>query len=81
MGLEFLARVRHATLWLTVLAALFAAVYVSYTTGVAVAAGAAWSLTNLWLSPARVRRPRVPRAVAGWRRLAISYCSRSGCCS
>jgi F-type H+-transporting ATPase subunit a len=49
MGLEFLARIRHTTLVVTALAALFAAVYASYAIGIAVAAGALWSLANLRL--------------------------------
>jgi F-type H+-transporting ATPase subunit a len=47
MGLEFLARVR-STLWLAALAALMAASYVGWRAGLGFAAGAAWSLANLW---------------------------------
>src|SRR4029077_1954410 len=49
MGLEFLTRVRRTALGLSVLAGLFAAVYFSYATGAAIAAGAFWSLANFWL--------------------------------
>jgi F-type H+-transporting ATPase subunit a len=54
MGLEFLARIRRTTLFVTALAALFAAVYASYATGLALAAGALWSLANLRLLEAIV---------------------------
>ncbi len=54
MGLEFLARIRRTTLFLTAVAALFAAVYASYVVGVALAAGALWSLANLRLLEAIV---------------------------
>jgi F-type H+-transporting ATPase subunit a len=49
MGLEFLARIRRTSLFATALVALFAAVDFSYATGLAVAAGALWSLANLRL--------------------------------
>jgi len=49
MGLDFLARVRNASLWVMVVAALFLAVYTSYVAGAGFAAGALWSLANLWL--------------------------------
>jgi hypothetical protein len=49
MGLEFLARVRSSTLWLAVIAALMAANYAGWRLGLGLAAGAAWSLANLWL--------------------------------
>jgi len=48
MGLEFLARVRSSTLWLAVLAALMVASYAGWRMGLGLAAGAAWSLANLW---------------------------------
>ena len=47
MGLEFLARVRRTSLALAVVVALFAATYWSPARGLAIAAGAAWSLVNL----------------------------------
>jgi F-type H+-transporting ATPase subunit a len=49
MGLEFLARVRRSSLGLGAVAALFAATYVAPAMGLAVAAGTAWSIANLWL--------------------------------
>lgn len=49
MGLEFLARVRQSSLWFALLASLFAAVYRSYAAGLGLAAGAVWSIANLWL--------------------------------
>jgi F-type H+-transporting ATPase subunit a len=49
MGLEFLARVRHSSLWLGGIAALVVATYSTPGAGLAVAAGAAWSLVNLVL--------------------------------
>jgi len=49
MGLEFLARVRSSTLWLVPLAALIVATYAGWRPGLGLAAGAAWSLANLWL--------------------------------
>jgi F-type H+-transporting ATPase subunit a len=49
MGLEFLARVRATTLWLGGLAALMIATYVAPRAGIALLAGAAWSLVNLHL--------------------------------
>jgi len=48
MGLEFLARVRSSTLWLAALAALMVASYAGWRAGLGLAAGAAWSLANLW---------------------------------
>jgi F-type H+-transporting ATPase subunit a len=48
MGLEFLERVRSSTLWLAVLAALMVANYAGWRMGLGLAAGAAWSLANLW---------------------------------
>jgi F-type H+-transporting ATPase subunit a len=48
MGLEFLARVRSSTLWLAVFAALMVANYAGWRMGLGLAAGAAWSLANLW---------------------------------
>ncbi|HTK32451.1 MAG TPA: F0F1 ATP synthase subunit A [Candidatus Saccharimonadaceae bacterium] len=47
MGLEFLARVRRTSLWLSGLAALMVATYLAPLPGLAIAAGAAWSLANL----------------------------------
>jgi F-type H+-transporting ATPase subunit a len=49
MGLEFLARVRRSSLALAVVAAMFAATYAGPARGLAIAAGAAWSLLNLAL--------------------------------
>ena len=49
MGLEFLARVRRSSLWLGAIAALVIATYATPSAGLAVAAGAAWSLVNLTL--------------------------------
>ena len=49
MGLEFLARVRRTTLWLGGVAALVIATYVAPNAGLGLAAGAAWSLVNLYL--------------------------------
>ena len=49
MGLEFLARVRRSSLWLGGIAALVAATYARPVSGLALAAGVAWSLVNLIL--------------------------------
>ena len=49
MGLEFLARIQRTSLFATAMVSLFAAVYFSYMVGIAVAAGAFWSLANLRL--------------------------------
>ncbi|MBI1798312.1 MAG: F0F1 ATP synthase subunit A [Candidatus Eisenbacteria bacterium] len=49
MGLEFLVRVRNTTLWLAGVGALLVASYLSPRLGLALAAGAAWSLVNLSL--------------------------------
>ncbi len=49
MGLEFLVRVRRSSLWLGAVAALVTATYATPLAGLAVAAGAAWSLVNLFL--------------------------------
>ena len=49
MGLEFLARVRRTTLWVASIAALMASTYVSPRFAIGLAAGAAWSLINLFL--------------------------------
>ena len=49
MGLEFLARVRATTLWLGGVCALMIATYVAPTAGIALTAGGAWSLANLFL--------------------------------
>jgi F-type H+-transporting ATPase subunit a len=49
MGLEFLARVRRSSLWLSGVAALVVATYTTPGAGLAIAAGAAWSLVNLIL--------------------------------
>jgi F-type H+-transporting ATPase subunit a len=72
MGLEFLARVRRSTLWLTLLAALMGASYAGWRTGLGLAAGAAWSLANLWVLERLVvtvtgpeRRTRVSARRAG----------------
>ena len=74
MGLEFLARVRSSTLWLAALAALMVATYAGWRTGAGLAAGAAWSLANLWAlerlvvtvtGPER-RHARVSARRAGW---------------
>ena len=49
MGLEFLSRVRRATLWLGGIAGLLFATYHAPAVGLGLAAGAAWSLVNLFL--------------------------------
>jgi len=49
MGLEFLARVRRATLYVTAASAILVATYAAPLAGAAVALGAAWSLVNLFL--------------------------------
>ncbi|MBI1795542.1 MAG: F0F1 ATP synthase subunit A [Candidatus Eisenbacteria bacterium] len=49
MGLEFLARVRSSSLWVATVAALVMATYAAPLAGLALAAGAAWSLINLAL--------------------------------
>lgn len=49
MGLEFLARVRHTSLWLGALGALVSATYVAPNAAMGIAAGCAWSLVNLFL--------------------------------
>ena len=49
MGLEFLARVRRTTLWLTAIAALLIATYRDPARGHAVLLGALWSVLNLTL--------------------------------
>ncbi len=49
MGFEFLVRVRQSSLWFALLAALFVGAYVSYAAGLGLAAGAAFSIANLWL--------------------------------
>jgi F-type H+-transporting ATPase subunit a len=49
MGLEFLARVRHATLWVAALAFVTGVTYHGFAHGTALAAGALWSLANLFL--------------------------------
>lgn len=73
MGLEFLARVRSSTLWLAALAALMVATYAGWRTGAGLAAGAAWSLANLWALERLVvivtgpeRRTAVSARRAGW---------------
>lgn len=74
MGLEFLTRVRRSSLWLGAIAALVAATYTRPSVGLALAAGVAWSLINLYLlerlivtvtSPER-RTPRARGAALGW---------------
>jgi F-type H+-transporting ATPase subunit a len=71
MGLEFLARVRRSTLVLAAIAAIVTTVYAGGRAGLAVAAGAAWSLVNLFLlerlvvaitSPGRGSLPALRRA-------------------
>src|SRR5258706_15991696 len=47
MGLEFLARIRHTSLWLGTLAALFVAAYSGVLRGSGLAAGVVWTLLNL----------------------------------
>jgi F-type H+-transporting ATPase subunit a len=49
MGLEFLARVRHATFWVAAVLSLLTATYAAPVQALAVAAGAGWSLANLLL--------------------------------
>jgi F-type H+-transporting ATPase subunit a len=55
MGYEFLARIRRTSLMAGAMGSLFAAVYASYATGLAFAAGVAWSLANLALLETIVR--------------------------
>jgi len=49
MGLEFLVRVRRASLWAVVVVALWSATYLGLGTGLAVLLGGVWSLVNLLL--------------------------------
>jgi F-type H+-transporting ATPase subunit a len=49
MGLEFLARVRHATFWVAAVVSLLTATYAAPLAALAVALGAGWSLANLYL--------------------------------
>src|SRR5436190_1563852 len=49
MGLEFLARVRTASLWVAGVVSLVVATYAVPLAGLAVAAGTVWSLVNLAL--------------------------------
>ena len=49
MSLEFLARVRRTALGAALFVALFAAVYASIRSGLGFAAGAVWSIVQLWL--------------------------------
>ena len=49
MGLEFLARVRRATLWVVAVVSLLTATYATPVQALAVALGAGWSLVNLAL--------------------------------
>src|SRR5438876_396858 len=49
MGLEFLHRVRRASLWLGLTTALLIATYRGPAAGLALALGAAWCLVNLFL--------------------------------
>uniref|UniRef100_A0A832I718 ATP synthase subunit a n=1 Tax=Eiseniibacteriota bacterium TaxID=2212470 RepID=A0A832I718_UNCEI len=49
MGLEFLARVRRTTLWVGALAAIVGMTYSGFAAGGGLAAGAVWSLVNLFL--------------------------------
>jgi F-type H+-transporting ATPase subunit a len=74
MGLEFLTRVRRSSLWLGAIAALVAATYTRPSAGLALAAGVAWYLVNLYLlerlivtitGPLR-RVPRERGAALGW---------------
>jgi F-type H+-transporting ATPase subunit a len=55
MGYEFLARIRRTSLMAAAMGSLFAAVYMSYATGIAFAAGSLWSLANLGLLETIVR--------------------------
>jgi F-type H+-transporting ATPase subunit a len=73
MGLEFLARVRNSTLWLALLAALMVASYAGWRMGLGLAAGAAWSLANLWALERLIvvitgseRRTALSARRAGW---------------
>jgi F-type H+-transporting ATPase subunit a len=73
MGLEFLARVRSSTLWLGVIAALMVANYAGWRMGLGLAAGAAWSLANLWALERLIviitgseRRTSLSARRAGW---------------
>src|SRR5436309_2008912 len=86
MGLEFLVRVRRVSLVATAVAALLAANYAAPRAGLGLAAGALWSLVNLFLVQALVvtlttpgARPW-PRAVlaraypdAGWARFLHEF--------
>ncbi|HEY2955560.1 MAG TPA: F0F1 ATP synthase subunit A [Candidatus Eisenbacteria bacterium] len=56
----FLARVRRATIVLAAVAAIAGATYASLPSGLAVAAGAAWSLVNLLLLETLVRAATTP---------------------
>jgi len=49
MGLEFLARVRRTTIWLTIVVGLLVATYRGPAQGLALLLGAAWCLVNLLL--------------------------------
>ncbi|MFI5370943.1 MAG: hypothetical protein ACHQ52_05230, partial [Candidatus Eisenbacteria bacterium] len=74
MGLEFLARVRHTSSIAGFVAALFAAAYFRTASGIAIAAGVAWSIANLSLletivvamtGPRRRERDAMTRAALG----------------
>jgi len=73
MGLEFLARVRSSTLWLAVLAALMVANYAGWRMGLGLAAGAAWSLANLWTLE------RLVVTITGSERRTAPSARRAGC--
>ncbi len=49
MGLEFLARVRRTAFGAALFVSIYAAVYASYGAGLGLAAGAMWSLLQMWL--------------------------------
>ena len=70
MGLEFLARVRRTAFGAALFVALYAAVYSSLKAGLGLAAGAMWSLLQMWLlekvvvgltSPAADEKSRMKR--------------------
>ena len=70
MGLEFLARVRRTAFGAALFVSLYAAVYASLKAGLGLAAGAMWSLMQMWLlekvvvgltSPATDEKARMKR--------------------
>ena len=49
MGLEFLARVRRTAFGAALFVSVYAAVYSGHGAGIGLAAGAMWSLLQMWL--------------------------------